>query len=172
MKVEIGPGLQKIDPTWVTVGPFAADHVDYVARWGEDLLPFEDNSVDLIHASHVLEHIIWHKTIDALKDAHRILKSAGKIEIHVPNFKVIVDSYLKKKCGDPWRAHNKEGDFMKWVNGRIFTYGGPGNNHRSVFDNVYLRRCLLSAGFKEALLGAPIRGHNHGPINLSMTGIK
>jgi len=169
MKIEIGPGETRLDDSWTTLGPYNSD---IICRWGYEALPFENNTIDLIHASHVLEHIIWHKTIDALKEAHRILVPSGKIEIHVPNFKVIVDAYLKKKCGDPWRAHNKEGEYMKWVNGRIFTYGGPGNNHRAIFDEEYLKKCLLSAGFREVLLEAPVRGHNHGPINLAITGVK
>jgi predicted SAM-dependent methyltransferase len=172
MKLEIGPGPQKIDSTWTTVGPFKALHVDYIARWGEEPLPFEDNSVDQIYASHVLEHVIWHKTIDALKETHRILKPGGFIEIHVPNFAIVVKAYLEKRCGDNWRAHNKEGNYMKWVNGRVFTYGGPGNTHRALFDRDYLRQCLLEAGFTEAKEGAKVRGHNHGVINLAMTGVK
>lgn len=172
MNVEIGPGAQKIEASWITVGPYPSESVDNVARWGDEPLPFLDNSVDLVYASHVLEHIIWYKTVDALKEVYRILKPNGKFEVHVPDFAIIVNAYLNKKCGDNWRACNKDADFMLWVNGRIFTYGGPGNNHRAVFDRDYLNKCLRFAGFTKILDKAPIRGNNHGIINLSATGIK
>lgn len=172
MKIEIGPGTGRIDNSWITVAPYEAGNVDVVACWGEESLPFKDASVDLIYASHVLEHIWWYKTVEALKDVCRILKPGGKLEVHVPDFSVIVEAYRNKRCGDGWRAHNEDGDYMLWANGRIFTYGGPGNTHRATFDRQHLTKCLLKAGFTQVLPSAPIRGHNHGPINLGMTAIK
>ena len=54
----------------------------------------------------------------------------------------------------------------------FFTYGGPGNTHRAAFDQAHLTACLRDAGFNDISLGAVIRGHNHGKINLGMTAIK
>lgn len=172
LKIEIGPGKSKIDSSWITVGPYPDKHIDIVARWGEDILPFEDNSVDLVYASHVLEHIWWYKTVSALKDVYRILKSSGRVEIHVPNFAVISEAYKNKKCGDNWFKYNPKKNYMCWVNGRLFTYGGPGNTHRAAFDRNYMEECLIDAGFDEVEYKAPIRGSDHGNINLPMTGIK
>lgn len=173
VKLEIGPGPKKIGNDWTALGVVSANPaVDIQFEWGKDKFPFADNSVDIIYASHVLEHVIWHKTVDALKEAYRILKPGGKIEIHVPDFKVICNSYINKSCGDPWRKFNNDGDFMTWVNGRIFTYGGPGNYHYAVFDRRYMNKCLKQAGFSDIRPFAPIRGDDHGVINLPTTGIK
>ena len=46
--------------------------------------PFEDNSFDLIEASHVLEHL--DKPFTIMKELHRISKPGGKIIIKVPHF--------------------------------------------------------------------------------------
>jgi len=174
MKLEIGPGSKRIDASWITMSPYTGNNIDIVARWGENRLPFGDETIDLIYASHVLEHIWWHKTISALREAYRILKLGGRLELHVPDFDVIMDAYLTKKCNDGWRKYNSEGDYMLWVNGRIFTYGGKGNTHRSIFNRPYLHQCLNSAGFNDLNIidSAPIRGDSHGVIDLAVTAIK
>ncbi len=46
--------------------------------------PFEDNSVDLIEAFHVLEHL--EKPFALMKEFHRILKAGGVLHIKVPHF--------------------------------------------------------------------------------------
>lgn len=172
LKVEIGPGNAKIDSSWITIGPYKADHVDFVIDWGKEVLPFADNSVDLVYASHVLEHIWWYDTEFALREVYRVLKLGGKLEVHVPDFALIVESYKKKRCGDAWRKHNASGNYMRWVNGRIFTYGGPGNTHRAVFDKEYLEYCLRNSGFTSIQPFAKPRGYDHGTISLSMTATK
>lgn len=176
--LEIGPGDGKIGPEWVTVDAVKKPHVDHVAQWGADPLPFKPNTFNLVYASHVLEHIPWFRTIDALKDAHRIIRPGGKIEVWVPDFAYLVRCYRDGMCGDDWRKHNDDDDPMVWMNGRIFTYGGPQgladpNWHRAVFDYDYLSLCLRKAGFTlvEVNNGKP-RGHNHGKINLGAIAYK
>ena len=46
--------------------------------------PFVDSSVDLVEASHVLEHL--NRPFDVMKEIHRILKPGGKLIIKVPHF--------------------------------------------------------------------------------------
>jgi predicted SAM-dependent methyltransferase len=46
--------------------------------------PFTDSSVDLVEASHVLEHL--NRPFDVMKEIHRILKPGGKAIIKVPHF--------------------------------------------------------------------------------------
>lgn len=46
--------------------------------------PFEDNSFDLIEASHVLEHL--DKPFLVMKELHRLLKPDGRLIIKVPHF--------------------------------------------------------------------------------------
>lgn len=46
--------------------------------------PFDDNSFDLVEASHVLEHL--DRPFDVMKEIHRILKPQGKLIIRVPHF--------------------------------------------------------------------------------------
>lgn len=175
-KLEIGPSEgTRISPTWETLNSLGT--ADYKAEWGTDPLPFPDDHFYLVYASHVLEHIPWFKTITALKEVHRILEPMGHIEIWVPNFKYLVSCYLNRIPGDDWRHENPHDDPMLWLNGRLFTYGGPlglgdPNWHRTVFDQAYLRQCLEEAGFHSITELSKPRGHDHGPINLGLTGTK
>lgn len=88
----------------------------------------------------------------------------------MPNFRYIVDCYLKGKCGDQWRKYNENSDYMKWVNGRIFTYGD--SPHMCVFDDDYLKKCLVANGFINVRKLDKPRGYDHGKINLGMGGVK
>jgi SAM-dependent methyltransferase len=46
--------------------------------------PFQDNTFDLIEASHVLEHL--DRPFDVMRELHRILKPGGSLLIKVPHF--------------------------------------------------------------------------------------
>lgn len=179
--LEIGPGKNPVNPSWdfldmspsIKLARQASDRC-YVAQWGMEKLPIEDERYNFVFASHVLEHVPWFKTVDALKEVLRILKPGGEVEIWVPDFQKIVRAYLAGECGDGWRRYNNDGDFMTWVNGRIFTYGpGDENWHRACFDEDSLESCLVKAGFKLVGLVAGRRiGKGHGVIELGMRGKK
>lgn len=174
-RLEIGPGNGRLGPDWETLDSLGT--ADYKAEWGTDRLPFADSSFALVYASHVLEHVPWFKTSYALREVHRILEHNGAIEIWVPDFQYLVNCYLSQTLGDDWRHENPNDDPMVWLNGRIFTYGGPlglgdPNWHRAVFDKKYLTQCLVEAGFHSIMDLHTPRGHDHGPINLGLSGIK
>ena len=171
--LEIGPGENPL-PGFDTFDTVARAGVDYVACWGADPLPLESDSYAFVYASHVLEHIPWYRTHDALREVYRILRPGGKLEVWVPDFAYIIDCYRGRRCGDSWRRHNPESDPMKWVNGRLFTYGPTDENwHRACFDEPYLSQCLRKSGFIQlARIGKRSRGITHGPIDLGMQGVK
>lgn len=175
--LEIGPGPEKLGPGWTTLDCKAGPQVDRVAVWGAERLPFPDDKFALVYAAHVLEHLPWFQTQAALQEVFRILQPGGGFEVFVPDFEWLVDRYLDQDCGDAWRHANPDNDPMVWLNGRLFTYGGPGgaqdpNWHRSVFDQPYLTRCLERAGFIQLELLKEERGHRHGRLSLGMKGRK
>lgn len=81
---------------------------------------------------------------------------------------------------DGWYRFNEEKDPCKWASGRLFTYGdGTGtadhpNWHRALFTPRYLRLVLQRAGFRRIrqMDRSEVRPHDHGWINLGMTGQK
>ena len=58
-------------------------------------LPMEDNSVDVIFASHILEH--FRHDVPVLAEWHRVLKPGGEIHVMVPDFLQLYELY---RCGN------------------------------------------------------------------------
>lgn len=184
--LEIGPGPERI-PGFETLDIVKGRHVDYVYDAAAKRLPFEENTFDLIYASHVLEHIPWFQTIDVLAEWVRILKPGGHLEVWVPDglkiCKALVDyelhgnNYIDQ---DGWYRFNEEKDPYKWAAGRIYTYGDGTANpyspnwHRAIFTPRYLRLVLEKLGLChiEQMDRSQVRGYDHGWINLGMRGIK
>ncbi len=60
-------------------------------------IPFHDNSIDYIYASHFLEHFTKSKGLFILKEIYRILKPNGLVRISIPDLEYIIDLYNKNK---------------------------------------------------------------------------
>lgn len=81
MKLNLGCG-KDIKEGWVNVDQHFAPGVNLVMDIRELPLPFADNSIDEVLASHILEHCLhWE---DIVFDIHRILKPGGIFEVRVP----------------------------------------------------------------------------------------
>lgn len=167
---------QRLGIDWTTLDIIAGPHVDIVHDLRIIPYPFEDNSIDIIFMSHVLEHIPWTMTDKVLLEFYRILKPGGSIEIWVPDLKKLVAGYIDstEMYKDGWFKFNEEQNQTKWFNGRLFTYGpGEENFHRAAFDYEYLTYCLKKAGFSSTEKMNKPRGiDHHGWINLGVKGIK
>jgi len=110
-------------------------HVDYIAS-ADKLDMFDDNSVDLIYNSHVLEHFGRNKIEDVLKEWYRVLKVGGILRIAVPDFEKLVEVYLKTKD-------------MKQILGLLVgRQDYPENTHYVVFDFTSLSEVLAKVEFK------------------------
>jgi len=99
------------------------------------LRSFENNSIDLIYASHVLEHFSRWDYKQCLKRWHELLKPHATLRIGVPDFEKIAKHYLE--FGD-----------MRALSGMI--YGGqdyPENNHFWCWDFKELMKDLEEVGF-------------------------
>ncbi len=115
----IGAGEGGLDKTSPKIPGFLIvdldDHPDTDIRCNvADLSCFEDNSVDEIYASNVLEHFPHIQTLGVLKEWHRVLKPGSTIWISVPdmdaNFKIyqkygLTDWVRNLIWGDQWHVH-------------------------------------------------------------------
>jgi predicted SAM-dependent methyltransferase len=77
LNLNLGAGRQEIP------GAIKLDYPDWDAD--VDDLPYDDNTVDGIHAYHFLEHC--HDPIAVLYDCQRVLKPGGVMNIVVPYYK-------------------------------------------------------------------------------------
>jgi len=92
MKLNLGSNNIRI-PGYTNVDLVAHENVDIVAN--AISLPQEDNSVDEILSSHLIEHFHFHDGLKALKEWFRVLKPGGKLIIECPDLEAFCRNFLK-----------------------------------------------------------------------------
>jgi SAM-dependent methyltransferase len=60
-------------------------------------LPFQDNSIHAIYASHLLEHLYLEEAKRLLKECFRILQPGGILRMVVPDLRAIILEYMGEK---------------------------------------------------------------------------
>ena len=131
-------------------------------------LPFDDETVDEIFASHVLEHLPLES--DALSEWKRVLIPGGLLTVAVPD---VLKVYTLSKSGGEWSIDGRPMD-ERYINASVFggnllgygnpelqaLYGGPGHQHRQIFILDMLVSRLRAAGFEEVrqVPGCEVRG--------------
>ena len=136
MKLNLGSGT----------GPSANDfhalgYVNIDRQTGGEVYPLDcaDSCADEVRASHVLEHLPWRQTMDALRDWVRVLKPGGVLKIAVPDFEWIAHQYLAEVDGDAECVPHLTAYLM----------GGQTDEndyHKAIFDKRGLKHGLELAG--------------------------
>jgi predicted SAM-dependent methyltransferase len=112
------------------------DVVDDIAL----LNKFENNSVNLIYVSHVLEHFGRREYMSVLNRWYDLLKQGGILRIAIPDFEKIVEHYNQYKNLEVLRG---------------FLYGGQNykeNYHYCIWDFETIKNDLNSIGFSQVSL--------------------
>ncbi len=126
--VNLGCGMTN-HPKFINVDAYPYPHVHFVHRI--DHLPmFTDDSVDLVYASHCLEHFKHYEITQVLNEWVRILKPGGVLRLSVPDFDKLIEIY--SDTGNP-------DDFVSQL------MGGQDNRyncHYSVFNMKNLAKYL------------------------------
>ena len=84
-----------ISPEWVTVDIDGSD-IDHDFRSGKPL-PFENNTIQLVFTSHMIEHLDERVCSNVFKEIFRLLKVGGVFRVEAPDLKKII---LKYKSND------------------------------------------------------------------------
>ncbi len=184
-KLELGPGDKRI-AGFETMNLFKNQVTDYV---GDCFchLPFDEDTFDIVYASHILEHAPWYKLNPVLKEWRRVLKPGGQIEIWVPDGLKIAKAFVDAETDnseewkkDNWFRFNEKKDSSIWFAARMFSYGdglgtrGHRNWHLATFSPRLLKSLLEENGFENItfLTHDECRGYDHGWINLGIRGQK
>ncbi len=126
MKLNLGSGDKPID---------GYENID--RKQGTEVFPlkYEDESIDEIRASHILEHFPQAKIYEVLKHWVSKLKIGGTIKISVPDFRKICDKFIAREQFD--------------VAG--LTLGGQvdeNDYHKSMFDPSSLAKLMRAVGLE------------------------
>jgi len=107
-------------------------------------LPFEDESIDVILASHFLEHLNREEGERFLKECFRVLKPKGVIRLSVPDSKLLVQKYLKGEIME-YKHVNIGVEDARDESEALFHLLLAG--HQTIYDEESLKRLLKKAGF-------------------------
>ena len=135
MKLHLGCGKKYI-PGFVHVDLQDFEHIDYRTSVA-DLAFAQDESVDLIYSSHVLEHFGRHEYKKVLHEWFRVLKPGGILRLAVPDFAAVVEYYTKKD------------DNLEILLGLVVggQKEGEFDYHKMIFDEKLLNKVLKETGF-------------------------
>ncbi len=127
--------------TWIIKG---YTNIDFHQYPGVDIVSdvsklgmFKDETVDVIRASHILEHFRYGDTKRVLDEWRRVLKLGGLLYLSVPSWERAIEIY-------------KKGGLQEWL--IYFLYGDQteeGNYHYTVYDFQRLCRVLGLSGFTD-----------------------
>jgi len=141
MKLNIGG--TETHPEWKIFDITERPEVDYVGN-ASDLNIFEDESIETIYASHVLEHFYYgldNELIFTLAEWHRVLKTDGELMISVPDIQTLCWLYSQPKLGVGERFH-----IMRMMfGGQVDEY----DVHKVGLDFDTLAIYLNEVGFKD-----------------------
>lgn len=136
IKINMGCGKRNFGSDWVHIDAAKFDHVDHYSI--EKLDFFEESTVDLIYASHVLSYFDREEIKLLLNEWFRVLKPGGVLRLAVPDFSSMSRLYCDGLIGlnqiiGPLYGRMKVND--------SFIY------HKTVYDFVELKKILEDNGF-------------------------
>lgn len=139
-KLHLGCGPKHF-PGWFHVDALDYPHVDHKGRVDE--LDFiESDSVELIYASHLLEHFGRHEFEAVLKEWYRVLKPGGTLRLAVPDYAACAKLFVAGKLENGVR------DILGlMVGGQKDEY----DYHKMIFDEAFLSTTLTDIGFSKII---------------------
>lgn len=129
-------------------------------------LPFRDNSMSVVYASHLLEHLFLAEARRLLRECWRVLEPAGVLRLVVPDLRALVSAYLDDTPGEDaapagglassadrlceqlhfWRPEPPAGNLLY----RIYQRWDDFQVHKWMYDARSLAGHMTAAGFVEA----------------------
>jgi len=154
MKLNIGCGGRLISG-FVNID--IEDHGGNVVHDVRKGLPYDDNSVEFINASHFIEHLNLFEAITVLKECHRVLKPSGRIRITVPDTRLLIEHLLRNDMDrfagvQPQIYSQLSSQMLKFS---LIALGNMSNDctrehytgHQLLLDFGALKELLVMAGF-------------------------
>ena len=101
-------------------------------------LPYKDNSVSVIEASHIVEHFDVTQLPFLLAEMFRVLEPGGELSIESP-------ALFRSVIGLPFQSSKRKVSTLRF----LFGVDIPGNVHKIGFTSTFLKNRLHSTGFKK-----------------------
>ena len=135
-RLHLGCGGRHI-PGFFHIDALSYSHVDHVGP--VDRLPFiSDGSVEMIYASHVLEHFSRTEYLSVLHEWRRVIKPGGILRLSVPDFAACAAMYTEGKL---------EGGLNDIIGLVVGGQRDQYDYHKMIFDQPSLTKTLHAVGF-------------------------
>lgn len=143
MKLHIGCGKRFIEG-WYHIDGSSFDHID-----SNDIYcnAIDDNSVDIIYASHLVAYFTDYELAVLLKCWKRVLKEGGILRLATPDFRELMHAYEN--------SHIYSSDGLPDVSlilgpiyGRMLM-DGEIITHKKVYDFTLFKKTLILSGFRD-----------------------
>lgn len=142
-KLHLCCGNRDFGDGWVNIDAFSAKHIHYQIK-DLNVLPFEDESFDLIYCSHAIGYFDRQEIVPILAEWRRVLKKGGTLRLATPDFDSI--NYIYRTG----RVDLK--DILGLLYGK-WNVPGIGNIYfKTTYDFVSLRELLVENGFSSVNL--------------------
>lgn len=131
-------------------------YVDLTSRWR-----FGHDKVDVVYASHVLEHLSLPDAHHFMREASRVLHAGGVLRIVVPDLLATAQQYVaeaaqgRDNAGADFLAilnlhrENAYASSSHWFHRVCHALQGWPHQHKYMYDLASLRAMLQSHGFRE-----------------------
>ena len=136
MKFNIGCGHRNFGKEWIHIDGENYDHIDSSDIFIKD---YQDNSADLIYASHFIEYFDREEVVPLLKRWKNVLIPNGVLRLAVPDFKVYSKLYSDKQY--PLDS------FLGPLYGKM-PMGDKTIYHKTTYDYASLATLLKEIGMK------------------------
>ena len=135
IKINMGCGVRNFGADWTHIDGGDYTHLDYKSI---EALEFEDSTVDLIYASHVVEYFDRYGVEKLLREWYRALRPAAILRIAVPNFTALSSLYTNGTVS------------LDQVLGPLYgrmPMGDLAIYHKTIYDFASLRKVLENCGY-------------------------
>ena len=141
MKLNLGCGEQKLE------GYISVDLHNPAADVQADMskLPYEDETIDEIYASHIIEHADYYQAKEWLTEWKRVLKTGGILILETPDF---LESCKKFALLPEDQQYTMYGHFFAKAH-------VPGEIHKFLYTKREIWGQLASVGFSEIQFEEP-----------------
>ncbi len=142
MKLHLGCGKRNFGKDWIHIdgNEFPHLHSHNIID-----LPFEDESIDLIYASHVIEYFDRDEIKEVLNKWYSKLKNGGILRVAVPDFQTIAELYVGIVGTENEYPLEK---FLGPLYGKMISDNDT-IYHKTVYDYNSLKIVLENAGFTD-----------------------
>jgi predicted SAM-dependent methyltransferase len=141
MKLHLGCGWRDFGKEWTHIDDGDYDHLDHKSHINK-LPMIEENSVDIIYASHCIAYFDRDEIEDVLIEWWRVLKPGGVLRLGTPDFEVMVNLYQK----GVYNIYNILGPlYGKMPMDEVTIY------HKTTYDYFSLNNLLIDMGFSDVV---------------------